>query len=282
MKVASIPMLLRPVNAAIVYLAVVSGAATVTGSLADWRIMAGALSASLVLMSGNAINDVYDVESDRVNKPHRPLPSGDLTKRDAETISVVLAILAVIVGYMININCFLVSILYASVFYFYAVWLKPLGFIGNVVVSSGTGMSLIFGALTVNGITPTTLVFAVCAFILNLGREIVKGVEDIEGDKANNCRTIPVAWGIKKSKVILYCIIAFTMVGIGVSQFWLYTSGRQFLAWYFAATVQLILIYTIGKLAMAKTKQDYGFLSTVSKIAMIAGILSMQVLYLNL
>ena len=270
MKVASIPMLLRPVNAAIVYLAVVSGAATVTGSLADWRIMAGALSASLVLMSGNAINDVYDVESDRVNKPHRPLPRGDLTKRDAETISVVLAILAVIVGYMININCFLVSILYASVFYFYAVWLKPLGFIGNVVVSSGTGVSLIFGALTVNGITPTTLVFAVCAFILNLGREIVKGVEDIEGDKVRNVRTVAMQYGVSAAGnlvVLFYAgllplsLLPFILEFAGIGYFAAIAVADCLVAW---------AIYEASKI----TKETAAKVSRMIKIAMAWGLFS--------
>ncbi len=270
MKVASIPKLLRPVNAAIVYLAVVSGAATVTSSLADWRIMAGAISASLVLMSGNAINDVYDVEADRVNKPNRPLPSGDLTRRHAQIISIVLAVLAVIVGYAININCLLVSILYVSVFYFYAIWLKPLGFIGNVVVSSGTGMSLIYGALTIDGITPLTVVFSICAFLLNLGREIVKGVEDIKGDKVRSVRTVAMQYGIPAAGHLVV-VLYVALLPLSLLPFVLDFAGIGYFA---AIAVADCLVAWAIQEASKVTKETAAKVSRMIKITMAWGLFS--------
>jgi geranylgeranylglycerol-phosphate geranylgeranyltransferase len=273
MKVAGILRLLRPVNAGIAFLSVVAGAATVTQSLADWRIMLGALSASLVLMSGNAINDVYDLESDRINKPYRPLPSGDLTRHEAQLISLTLSSLAVIVGYIINLNCFLISLLYSSIFYVYARWLKPVGFMGNVVVSSGTGVSLIFGAMTVDWINQLTLVFALCAFILNLGREVVKGVEDVEGDKIRQVRTVAIQYGVRAAGnlvVVSYAIL----LPISLLPF---AAGFAGIGYFAAMAVADCLVAWVIREAWKMTEKTAGKVSGMIKISMAWGLFAFLV-----
>jgi len=206
----SILRLVRPVNALIAFLAVITGAATVTRTLLDLPVLLGAASAALVLMSGNAVNDVFDVEADKVNRPNRPLPRGELSIKQALGVSLLFAFFAVILALSINLRCFLVALFYAAIFCAYAAWLKPTGLLGNIVVSSGTGMSIIYGSLAVDWIQPATVLFAMCGFMLNLGREIVKGVEDLEGDKARNCRTIALSHGphvAGLSVTVLYLIL---------------------------------------------------------------------------
>jgi len=206
----SVMKLVRPVNAVIAFLAVISGAATVTEVFLRQEVVLGAVSASLILMSGNAINDVFDLEADRVNRPDRPLPRGDLSVRDAWKISLILAGLALVLALSINIRCFVVALFYATMFFAYAAWLKPTGLPGNILVSSGTGMSFIYGSLTVDWFLPITVIFAACALLLNLGREIVKGVEDIAGDKVRNCKTIAMRYGPRVagfSVVVLYTVV---------------------------------------------------------------------------
>lgn len=273
MEVAGVLRLLRPVNAAIAFLSVVAGAATVTGSLADWRIMLGALSTSLVLMSGNAINDVYDLEADRVNKPDRPLPRGDLTVHQAQLISLVLSASAVIVGYAINTNCFLISLLYSLIFYLYAMWLKPIGFLGNVVVSSGTGVSLIFGALTVDWVNQLTLVFALCAFILNLGREVAKGVEDIQGDKVRNVRTVAIQYGVHAAGNLV--VLSYAIL-LPISLF-PFAVGYAGIGYFAAMAVADCLVAWVIREARKITEKTAAKVSRVMKIAMAWGLFAFLV-----
>jgi geranylgeranylglycerol-phosphate geranylgeranyltransferase len=273
MNVAGIPKLLRPLNATIAFVSVVAGASTVTYSLGDLRIIMGALSASLVLMSGNAINDVYDLEADRVNKPDRPLPRGDLTRRQAQLIAMILAGSAVAIGYKINANCFLISLLYASVFYLYAAWMKPIGFVGNVVVSSGTGMSLIYGALTVDWVNELTLVFAACAFILNLGREVIKGVEDMEGDKIRNVRTVALQYGVRaagNAVIVAYAIL----LPLSLAPFALGIAGPGYFA---AIAVADCLVAWVIHEASEVTEKTAAKVSRMIKTAMAWGLFAFLV-----
>ncbi|MFH0847962.1 MAG: geranylgeranylglycerol-phosphate geranylgeranyltransferase [archaeon] len=273
MRAGGVFQLLRPVNAAIAFLSVVAGAATVTGLLADWRIMLGALSASLVLMSGNAINDVYDLEADRVNKPYRPLPRGDLTRGEAQLVSLVLATSAVVVGYVINFNCFLISLLYSLIFYFYAIWLKPMGFLGNVIVSSGTGVSLVFGALAVDWVNQLTLVFALCAFILNLGREVVKGVEDIQGDKVRKVRTVAIQYGVHAAGNLV--VLSYAIL-LPISLF-PFAVGYAGIGYFAAMAVADCLVAWVIREARKITERTAAKVSGMIKIAMAWGLFAFLV-----
>ena len=270
MRLGSIVRLVRPVNALIAFLAVITGAATVTRSLLDLRVLLGAASAALVLMSGNAVNDVFDVEADRVNRPNRPLPRGELSLRQASSVSLLFAFFAVALALSINLACFLVALFYVAIFYAYAAWLKPTGLLGNVAVSSGTGMSIVYGSLAVDWVRPLTVLLAVCAFMLNLGREIVKGVEDLEGDKARNCGTIALRHGSHVaglSVAVLYLIL----LPVSLTPFLLGYTGLLYVASILAA--DLVVIAAIRESLLLRM-ENASKTSRLIKISMVMGIMA--------
>lgn len=270
MRLGSVLRLVRPVNALIAFLAVITGAATVTQTLLDLRVLLGAASAALVLMSGNAINDVFDIEADKVNRPNRPLPRGELSIKQALGVSLLFAFSALILAFSINLRCVLVTLFYVAIFYAYAAWLKPTGLLGNIVVSSGTGMSIVYGSLAVGWVQPMTLLFAVCAFMLNLGREIVKGVEDVEGDKARNCRTIALSHGSHAaglSTAVLYLIL----LPMSVAPFLLGYTGLLYMASILVA--DLVVIAAIKESLLLRI-ENASKTSKLIKISMAMGIIA--------
>jgi len=267
LKLMGILRLIRPVNAVIAFLAVMAGAATVSRMFLSQQMVLGAISASLILMSGNAVNDVFDIEADKVNKPGRPLPRGDLSPKQAVAVSLILAGLALTIAISINLWCFLVALFYAAIFFAYAAWLKPTGLAGNVVVSSGTGMSFIFGGFTIDWFLPLTAIFAICAFILNLGREIVKGAEDLEGDKVRNCRTIAMKYGPRFAGSVVAALYV-ALLPLSVAPFLLGYTGLAYLASICAADI--VILAAIRECTLLHPK-NASRVSRFIKVSMVLG-----------
>lgn len=270
MKLRAMLRLVRPVNAVIAFLAVISGAATATDTFLSQEVLLGAVSASLILMSGNAVNDVFDLEADRVNKPKRPLPQGELSINQALVISLALAGLALILALSITSMCFLIASFYAGMFFLYAAWLKPTGLLGNIVVSSGTGMTFIFGSLTVGSPSPLTVIFALCAFTLNLGREIVKGVEDLEGDRVRNCKTIAMKHG---PRIAGLAVVSLYVAALPLSLI-PFLLGQTGLAYLIAIAVADLVILGVIRESAAMHQDKAVKVSRLIKMSMALGIVA--------
>ncbi len=270
LKLLGVLRLIRPVNAVIAFLAVMAGAATVSRMFLSQEVLLGAISASLILMSGNAVNDVFDIEADKVNRPQRPLPRGDLSIWQALVVSLTLAGLALILALSINYGCFLVALFYAVIFFVYAVWLKPTGLLGNIAVSSGTGMSFIFGSFTIDWFLPLTAIFAICAFILNLGREIVKGAEDLEGDRVRNCRTIAMRHGPRAAGLVVVALYV-ALLPLSATPFLLGYTGLAYLA---SISVADIVVLAVIRESAALHAKNAPRVSGLIKVSMALGIVA--------
>ncbi|AIF68464.1 prenyltransferase [Palaeococcus pacificus DY20341] len=147
---------------------------------------------------GNTINDYFDYEIDKINRPTRPLPRGAMARKTALIYSIFLFAVGLILAYKINIQALLVAGVAYSLMVLYAWKLKPLPFIGNLVVAFLTGITPIYGAIAVEKIGFAGYL-ALSAFLVNVSREIMKDIEDVEGDKAEGARTLPIIWGEKKA-----------------------------------------------------------------------------------
>jgi geranylgeranylglycerol-phosphate geranylgeranyltransferase len=209
----------------------VSLVTTYTGYITASKLIAGGLEhgselvaalaiVALIAGSGYVINDYYDVVSDSVSKPWRPIPSGRVSRREARILAYVLMGLGLIVSLLIlkpNLILFVLS--NAILVHEYSRWIKKTGFIGNITVALNSAATIVFGALafaSARGLDVPVLAFipALYAFLLILGREVVKGIEDYEGDKLTNTRTLAVVWGPRRaaiaSAVLLVAVIALS------------------------------------------------------------------------
>lgn len=195
--------LARPLNCAMSFVGVLIGGVVAVGAGA-WGAYAvpllfAALAASAFTAAGNALNDIYDRETDRVNHPERPIPSGDVRLEDARVFSGLLFLAAGALGFVASPLCLGLVILNWFIMMGYEVFFKALGASGNVLIAYLVGSLFLFAGLAVFrgdlGPLQRTAVLALLASLTTVGREITKDIEDIAGDVDR--RTLPQRIGAK-------------------------------------------------------------------------------------
>ena len=164
------------------------------------NIFLAAFAASFALASGNIINDINDVEIDKINKPLRPLPSGKLTIQQAYGLYISTCF-SINLDFLLFLNEVALAIVLFSIIllFFYSKYLKSILLVGNMTVAFLTGLVFIFGGVVVENPT-AAIVPAIFAFLINLIREIVKDIEDVEGDYKADLVTFPIKFGVQKIK----------------------------------------------------------------------------------
>jgi len=168
----------------------------------------------LITGAGNAINDVYDVEIDKVNRPTRPLPSGKIARRGAILTSLTLFLtgiaaslyIAVAVGFL---GCFALALFNSVLLVEYARRLKRTALYGNLAVAYLTASTFLYGAAMLGQSTSgDVVVLVLLAFLATLARELIKDVEDIQGDEALGASTLPILMGKRWAVgIALTCIV---------------------------------------------------------------------------
>ena len=150
---------------------------------------------------GNTINDYFDYEIDKINRPSRPLPRGAMSRKTALWYSLALMAVGLFLALLINIYAFVLAFIAYTAMVLYAWKLKPLPFVGNLVVAGLTGATPLYGAIAVGKIGLAGYL-ALCAFLVNVAREVVKDIEDVEGDISKGARTLPIVWGKKRAAYV--------------------------------------------------------------------------------
>lgn len=168
----------------------------------------------LVTGAGNAINDYFDVNIDRINKPQRPIPSGRIDKSSVLIFSLLLFIIGTAVAFSINIVCGLIALFNSLLLLFYALILKRTILLGNLSIGYLTGSTFLFGGSVFyekNGINAVLILFLL-ATLATVAREIVKDIEDMEGDMLDGAKTLPIVIGAKNSAIIASLIGLFAVI----------------------------------------------------------------------
>lgn len=162
--------------------------------------------------AGNTLNDYYDIEIDRVNKPARPLPSGRVTVKEAVYLTIICFSVALIIAFLINTIAGIIGFINVFILIWYAKKLKRTILLGNLSIAYLTGSTFLFGAsfFGTNGIIVMFPLFLL-AFLATAAREIVKDIEDIKGDAVDGAVTFPIKYGEKKS-IVLAALFGFSAV----------------------------------------------------------------------
>ena len=163
---------------------------------------------ALVVASGNLINDYFDADIDRVNKPRRPIPSGRLSEFQVLTVYRLATVLLAAAATLGLPWCQTAIVFgWQILLYLYARWVKRLPILGNLLVGAVVSSAFIFGAVPTGNVGEVGFpVFF--AFMFVVGRELVKSAEDVEGDKTNGAVTLPVRLGTEKAGLIAVCFLA--------------------------------------------------------------------------
>ena len=229
------------------------------------------LSTICIAAAGYIINDYFDVKIDIVNKPERVVIGRYLKRRWAITLHQMLNVIGCLLGLLLSRWVFVVDVLSVSLLWFYSANLKRQPFIGNLVVAFLTALSLLVLAVYYRQNVELLLVYASFSAIVTLVREIIKDMEDVRGDARYGCRTLPIIWGLRRTKQFLYIIIASFIMTLFVLADSLHNPR---LGWIF----MLLLIpvtWLVYRLVWADTRRDFAYLSNLCKLIMLMGVVSM-------
>ncbi|MFQ6052970.1 MAG: geranylgeranylglycerol-phosphate geranylgeranyltransferase [Candidatus Bathyarchaeia archaeon] len=222
--------LIRPINCIMVGFAIIVGAAIGAGSefLSSWRsLILGFATGFTLTGSAMAINDYYDREIDAINEPGRPIPSGAVTPTEALAVSIALSSVGLLAAWATSPVCLGIAVFSWAVMMFYSTRGKRTGFFGNLLVSTCIAVPFIYGAVAVeNAVSFPSLLFVLMAFLSNTGREITKGIVDVEGDRSKGVRTVAVSKGVRtaaSAAATIYLSAVFVSllpIPLGLVSFW--------------------------------------------------------------
>ncbi|PWI49042.1 hypothetical protein CEE45_03765 [Candidatus Heimdallarchaeota archaeon B3_Heim] len=249
MSVQSYFILGRPLNS------VLAGSAVAIGALAAlsaplttnqlWYIVFGCITTGFISAYGYAINDIFDIEIDKINVPHRPIPSGSVSLKGAKWFSIITLALGFVFAVLIDFVAVLLALSGGILLYLYAARFKRSGFPGNLIVALLAAIPFIFGGFVTQSYN--TLIYpASFAFLINLGRELIKDIEDVYGDKLENVQSIALRYGVKPARNLAYIILLSLVVVIPFPIILGYYSSIPF---FFAVLLIIgLILYTIPQL----------------------------------
>ncbi|WP_298238788.1 geranylgeranylglycerol-phosphate geranylgeranyltransferase [uncultured Algibacter sp.] len=245
-----------------------------------------------IAAAGNIINDISDTETDAINKPNKLIVGKNISEKNAYNLFIIFNVTGVGLGFYLShlvekSAFFSLFVIVSVLLYIYATYLKRTLLVGNIIISILVALSLIFVGIfellpsitSLNKQTQLTFFkvifdYALFAFIINLLREIAKDIEDIDGDYKAGMNTLPIAIGRERSKNFLIILNFIPLLGI---IYYINSSlyKQPIAVSYFLLLIVGPLIYNSIKLFTAKTKSEFHHISSVYKLIMLFGMLSL-------
>lgn len=256
------------------------------------------LSTVLICAGGYIINDCLDIDSDEINKPQKQYVGKNIPKESALKVYWFFTLLGLGLGIYVsylagNIKLATVHGVTILLLYFYSASYKKIPLLGNIVVAFLTAVSILivgifephiyylerFGDYYIAGIIWKYLLgISVFAFLLTLVREIIKDVEDMEGDMHVYAHTIVIAWGIQAAKGIIAAVLTFLVFAV-LYLIFLGPLSDEFLYKNYGIILSVALIYLFILTMRAKEKKDFSFLSKLTKMIMLIGLCFLPLYY---
>jgi 4-hydroxybenzoate polyprenyltransferase len=255
------------------------------------------LASVFIAAAGYIINDYFDINIDQVNKPDKMVVEKIINRRWAIllhwVITAVGLLISLYVSFKTSFIIIIANLLCTVLLWFYSTTFKKKLLSGNVIISLLTAWTVlvlyfatnntyhftlefpdeIFTAM--NRIFKFAVLYAGFAFIISLIREVVKDIEDIEGDAKYNCKTMPIVWGIPSSKVFAGVWLVVLIGALSIILFYALQLGWWLTTVYCLLMVVIPLIWILRKLYVAQNNQQYHQVSSIIKLVMLSGILSM-------
>ena len=257
----------------------------------------------MIAAGGYIINDYFDTKSDMINRPDNVVVGTDVSRGNALAWHLGLNIVACILGAMVSlrIGVWVFAFFFpfvSGLLWFYSSTYKKMFLLGNVFVALLTGLIPLLpvayeipgqiatdNVMIVNGVYDLNLLFywagafGIFAFVTTIYREIIKDIEDIDGDREIGRSTVPVVIGVMASKIVIVVLIACTIAALVVV--WHKFLCDTISAIYFGVMLILPLIFLAYKVLTMKEKKQYHFASNFAKLIMLAGILFLLVVRYN-
>ncbi|MEP6713246.1 MAG: geranylgeranylglycerol-phosphate geranylgeranyltransferase [Ferruginibacter sp.] len=254
------------------------------------------LASVVIAAAGYIINDYFDLQIDAINKPQKVVVDKLVKRRWAIMWHLLLSAFGILISFYISYKIgkwviFIANIFCVLLLWFYSTTFKKKLLSGNIIISLLTAWVIVvvyfFAGASISVWHPSEISFEVrrffkfCilyagfAFIVSLIREVVKDLEDMEGDVKYECRTMPIAWGVPVTKVFTAVWLIVCIGALAVVQLYAWQSGWWMIAVYADIFIIIPMVVILKDLYNAVTSADYHKLSTLIKYVMLAGILSM-------
>ena len=270
-------------------------------ALSDFNYALLVLSTVLIAAAGYIINNIFDQETDSINKPNAVVVGKSITENTAYNLYILLNVSGVGIGfYLSNViskpGFAAIFIVIAATLYIYATSLKQMMLVGNLIVAALLSISiLIIGVFDLFPVTNASnqqlmgsffsilLDYAIFSFLINFIREIIKDIEDVNGDYNQGMTTLPIVLGITRT---LKVVFVFSFVPLLLLLFYInnyLVANDLYIATAFALLfIVAPILYFIIQLLTAKSTKDYHAMSTLLKWILFTGILSIFIITLNI
>ena len=263
------------------------------------------LSLLFIVAAGYVINDYFDIETDKLNKPDKLLITKVFSEKEAMICYGILTFFGLLLGLLSSVIIlndrfyilFAVLVLLSCLLYSYSSVYKKKLLVGNLIVSFSVAIAVFLPYLfeilylsenllllstckeIVVNIIYFVLIYTIFAFLLTLIREIIKDAEDVDGDGRTHCRTLAVVYGINLTKTILY-VLVMLLILLLLAYIVILVELQLFMTLAFISSVILFSILLIVKIYKAKDSKDFHKLSVMTKVMMLIGLLSMLFLFI--
>ncbi|MBN2167066.1 MAG: geranylgeranylglycerol-phosphate geranylgeranyltransferase [Marinilabiliaceae bacterium] len=270
----------------------------VTPALSDFRFALVVFATLCLAASGYVINNYFDIQIDRINKPDKVLIGRIIKRREALFLHLILTFIGVFCGFYLAYvtrkeNYVIMFFAIPALLWYYSTTFKKQILIGNIIISILTALvaylvvSIEFAAIgRLNNGTDIlnskacsvawfwTTGFAFFAFLSNLTREIIKDIEDMKGDQINGCRTLPIALGTRYTKALVIALITFSIIALWLTYFSVSElANNKLTLYYFIIALTIPYSYLMWSIKKARLPKDFHTASQVSKIIMLSGII---------
>lgn len=235
----------------------------------DTPFMILILSTVLIAAGGYLINDYYDIKIDYINKPERVVAGRFITRRQILFAHTLLTFLGILGGTYVSMKIGILNVLAAGLLWLYSNQLKRMPLWGNFAIASLTAVAVYLVYFYYKESFFLILSYTAFAFFMSLIREILKDLEDIKGDKAFGLRTLPIAFGVRRSKNTIYLITVLFIVSVG---YLLFKEPKFYMV--LGGLSLALIVLSIG-LHKADKPIDFKRLSRWSKIIMLLGLITM-------
>lgn len=270
-------------------------------ALNNWQYALLVLSTVLIAAAGYVINDIFDQDTDNINKPTKVIVGKSISENNAYYLYAALNITGVCIGfYLSNVimkpSFATVFIVIAATLYIYATSLKQMAVAGNIIVAITLSFSVIIIGVfdiypTINGANQLMMAnlfsvlvdYAIFAFMINLLREMIKDIEDIKGDEQQGMKTLPIIIGLAKTTKLIFALSFVPILALFNYVNNYFIGNNLFIATGYTFIFVLgPLFYCTIKIWSAKTKEDFHALSSLLKWILFFGILSIIIITLNI
>lgn len=264
----------------------------ITLALNDFQFFLLVVATICIAAAGNIINDIYDVETDTINKPEKVIIGVHVSEKTALNLFLVLNVIGVGLGFFLSntidkSGLATVFVIISALLYLYANYIKQIFLLGNILISLLVALSIILiglfdllpaitasNRLLYSDIFRIVLDYALFAFMINLLREMVKDIEDVNGDYKAKMKTLPIVLGRDRATMITFAI-SFIPLLLVVNYIVSNIYNYMIAVIYFLIFVVAPMIYFTIKIFSAEKKEEFHYLSNVLKLIMLLGVLSL-------